>query len=205
MKLQHNIFTVSAIYQATHPEYALYLYLMAPISLAILNPVAFVLMEIHKQREIRDSAPIQIIDENQRKADVCKLKLIRQIVKGIAFNPVLVMTVLGILGNILFKHQLSIYIEGLLQVSHTSMNHTLCILNFCGYDVSLTYNHCLCLSHFYICNDDVFVILGIWPSFLFNCFVSTGSSDGWSNIQAEGTCLTVTLYPDYGQTVSLEQ
>ncbi|KAG7296126.1 hypothetical protein JYU34_021223 [Plutella xylostella] len=115
---------ISAIYQATHPEYALYLYLMAPISLAILNPVAFVLMEIHKQREIRDSAPIQIIDENQRKADVCKLKLIRQIVKGIAFNPVLVMTVLGILGNILFKHQLSIYIEGLLQVFGQAFSST---------------------------------------------------------------------------------
>ncbi|XP_048487593.1 integral membrane protein GPR155 [Plutella xylostella] len=115
---------ISAIYQASHPEYALYLYLMAPISLAILNPVAFVLMEIHKQREIRDSAPIQIIDENQRKADVCKLKLIRQIVKGIAFNPVLVMTVLGIIGNILFKHQLSIYIEGLLQVFGQAFSST---------------------------------------------------------------------------------
>lgn len=105
--------SVKAIYDKTHPEYALYLYLMAPISLAILNPVAFVLMEINKQKE---NTQTQAMSELQSGNDYCKLKLLRQIVKGIAFNPVLVMTVLGILGNILFKHQLSIYIEGLLQV-----------------------------------------------------------------------------------------
>ncbi|XP_053606460.1 lysosomal cholesterol signaling protein isoform X2 [Plodia interpunctella] len=102
---------INAIYKNTHPEYALYLYLMAPISLAILNPVAFVLMEINKQKEAA-----QAITDATRNKDVCKLKLLQQIVKGIAYNPVLVMTVLGIVGNIVFKHQLSIYIEGLLQV-----------------------------------------------------------------------------------------
>lgn len=102
---------INALYQKTHPEYALYLYLMAPISLAILNPVAFVLMEINKQRE-----QTQIVVEGEYKTNLCKLKLIRQIIKGIAFNPVLVMTVLGIIGNIIFKHKLSVYIEGLLEV-----------------------------------------------------------------------------------------
>jgi len=36
------------IYKDVHPEYASYLYLMAPISLAILNPIGLVLMEISK-------------------------------------------------------------------------------------------------------------------------------------------------------------
>ncbi|XP_038206284.1 integral membrane protein GPR155 isoform X2 [Zerene cesonia] len=102
---------INAIYEKTHPEYSLYLYLMAPISLAILNPVAFVLMEINKQREIERSAP----DAAQRK-EISKPKMLLQIFKGIVFNPVLVMTVLGIVGNIVFKHKLSIYIEGLLDV-----------------------------------------------------------------------------------------
>lgn len=104
--------SVNAIYGKTHPEYALYLYLMAPISLAILNPVAFVLMEINKQREITQSATI----EGDGRKQLSKIRVLKQILKGITYNPVLVMTVLGILGNILFKHKLSIYIEGLLEV-----------------------------------------------------------------------------------------
>ncbi|XP_026731598.1 integral membrane protein GPR155 [Trichoplusia ni] len=103
---------INALYQKTHPDYALYLYLMAPISLAILNPIAFVLMEIHKQREQTQV----IIVEGESKWNLCNLKLLKQIAKGIAFNPVLVMTVLGIFGNAAFKHQLSLYIEGLLEV-----------------------------------------------------------------------------------------
>lgn len=37
-----------ALYKDVHPEYASYLYLMAPISLAILNPIGLILMEIAK-------------------------------------------------------------------------------------------------------------------------------------------------------------
>ncbi|KAI8426331.1 hypothetical protein MSG28_005195, partial [Choristoneura fumiferana] len=115
---------VNAIYENTHPEYALYLYLMAPISLAILNPVAFVLMEIKKQRD--NAQIITTTPEGERQSDLCKFKLLRQIIKGIALNPVLVMTVLGIIGNIAFKHQLSIYIELLLKDSPTSSNERKC-------------------------------------------------------------------------------
>ncbi|XP_013172456.1 PREDICTED: integral membrane protein GPR155 isoform X2 [Papilio xuthus] len=103
---------INAIYEKTHPEYALYLYLMAPISLAILNPFAFVLLEINKQRQNTDQS---VSAQNQKKY-VMKIKMLLQILKGIVFNPVLVMTVLGIIGNIAFKHKLSIYIEGLLEV-----------------------------------------------------------------------------------------
>lgn len=41
-------FPVMALYHDVHPEYASYLYLMAPISLAILNPIGLILMEIAK-------------------------------------------------------------------------------------------------------------------------------------------------------------
>lgn len=107
-----KLFLVKAIYQKTHPEYALYLYLMAPISLSILNPVAFVLMEINKQRE----AATAITNEEERKKSLSKIKLLKQIFNGIAFNPVMAMTILGIAGNIIFKHDLTVYIEGLLEV-----------------------------------------------------------------------------------------
>ncbi|XP_023936739.1 integral membrane protein GPR155 isoform X2 [Bicyclus anynana] len=101
---------INAIYEKTHPEYALYLYLMAPISLAILNPLAFVLMEIHKQRQYPPAAAVET------RRHLHNFKMLLQLTKGIVFNPVLVMTVLGIIGNIAFKHQLSVYIEGLLDV-----------------------------------------------------------------------------------------
>merc|ERR1719322_493093 len=39
-----------ALYEKTAPEIPRYLYLMAPISLAILNPIGFILMEIGKVR-----------------------------------------------------------------------------------------------------------------------------------------------------------
>ncbi|XP_063363729.1 lysosomal cholesterol signaling protein [Cydia amplana] len=113
---------INAIYEHTHPEYALFLYLMAPISLAILNPVAFVLMEIKKQRD--NAQIVTTSPEGERSSELCKFKLLRQIVKGIALNPVLVMTVLGIIGNIAFKHQLSPYIELLLKVFGDSFSAT---------------------------------------------------------------------------------
>lgn len=39
---------VQALYQNTHPEYLNYIYLISPISLLILNPIGFTLMEIHR-------------------------------------------------------------------------------------------------------------------------------------------------------------
>ncbi len=36
---------VSAIYSQTHPDYINYIYLLAPISLCILNPIAFLMLE----------------------------------------------------------------------------------------------------------------------------------------------------------------
>lgn len=80
---------IQALYEQTHPEYAAYLYLMAPISLAILNPIGFVLLEIGKRS-----------GENHKSYR----DMVCSIVKGIALNPVLVMTVLGILGNLVFGH-----------------------------------------------------------------------------------------------------
>lgn len=37
-----------SIYSKTHPEYLHYIYLIAPISLCILNPIAFFFMELNE-------------------------------------------------------------------------------------------------------------------------------------------------------------
>ena len=39
---------VKALYDQENPNYPSYVYLLAPISLAVLNPIAYVLLEIGK-------------------------------------------------------------------------------------------------------------------------------------------------------------
>ncbi|XP_015519847.1 lysosomal cholesterol signaling protein [Neodiprion pinetum] len=92
---------INALYGQIHSEYAAYLYLMAPISLAILNPIGFILLEINKRRP-----------EERR----FSWFLLKSTAKGIAFNPILVMTVLGILGNFLCSHKIPSALQVILKV-----------------------------------------------------------------------------------------
>ncbi|TGZ48314.1 Uncharacterized protein DBV15_08645 [Temnothorax longispinosus] len=92
---------IYALYGKTHPEYAAYLYLMAPISLAILNPIGFILLEINKRR----------VEEHTSCRD-----MVYSIVKGVVLNPVLFMTVLGIIGNLIFKHNVPHLLAAILEV-----------------------------------------------------------------------------------------
>ncbi|XP_066587563.1 lysosomal cholesterol signaling protein [Prorops nasuta] len=92
---------INALYGITHPEYAAYLYLMAPISLAILNPIGFILLEINKRRL-----------EEQRTT----WEMISSIAKGVVFNPVLLMAVLGIMGNAIFSHTVPLLLASILDV-----------------------------------------------------------------------------------------
>ncbi|KAI4494469.1 hypothetical protein M0802_008961 [Mischocyttarus mexicanus] len=92
---------IGAIYQKTHPEYAAYLYLMAPISLAILNPIGFILLEISKRS----------LEENKS----C-WSMVYSVIKGVALNPVLFMTILGIIGNVIFSHVIPPFLAAILEV-----------------------------------------------------------------------------------------
>ena len=42
--------SVAAVYGSTHPEFAKYLYVTAPISLLVLNPLGFLCLEIGERR-----------------------------------------------------------------------------------------------------------------------------------------------------------
>ncbi|KAJ8676223.1 hypothetical protein QAD02_012009 [Eretmocerus hayati] len=96
---------IDALYSSTHPEYSSYLYLMAPISLVILNPIGFVFLEIDKRRHR---------EETSRGGS--NMNMFKSIFKGIALNPILLMTVLGIVGNLIFKHNLPAVIHAVLKV-----------------------------------------------------------------------------------------
>ena len=92
---------LEAVYGKTHPNYVDYLYLMAPISLVILNPIGFVLMELGKQQENSNS-------------NIPKLEKIKNVIKGVSTNPIIFMTVLGVFGNFIFQGKLPQVIDGFL-------------------------------------------------------------------------------------------
>ncbi|XP_019875971.2 integral membrane protein GPR155 isoform X2 [Aethina tumida] len=107
---------VAALYKNTHPEYATYLYLMAPISLAILNPISFILMEIGKRRSSDDAEQLLMNDGAITNVSHHKrrLKVVVSVAKGIFLNPIILMTILGIVGNVIFKHKIPCYLGSIL-------------------------------------------------------------------------------------------
>jgi len=92
---------LDAVYGHDHPYVGL-LYLVAPISLLILNPIGFVLMEAEKNPSKENSGILQ------------KLKTFLVVLRGLITNPIVFMTVLGILANLLFKGALPSYIANFL-------------------------------------------------------------------------------------------
>ena len=117
---------VLALYGQSHPQFPAYLYLLAPISLAILNPIAFILIEIgtklneenkkERPENKTNSHAVGNDDDTQfekskkdtektKEFDISdKMKTIMQTTLGIVKNPILVMTFAGILfGTFIFK------------------------------------------------------------------------------------------------------
>lgn len=118
IRLLIRVVSVDALYKPTHPEYATYLYLMAPISLAILNPISFILMEIAKRNNPTGVNELLINDGELGNVSTHKmrLKMIASVAKNIFLNPVILMTILGICGNFVFSHKVPIYLEKVLKV-----------------------------------------------------------------------------------------
>ena len=79
---------LTAVLGPDHP-YVSYLYLVAPISLVILNPIGFIILEANK-----DSAEKKSI-----------LKTLKMVMKGLMMNPIIVMTILGLIANFVFGGQ----------------------------------------------------------------------------------------------------
>uniref|UniRef100_A0A672T1M3 G protein-coupled receptor 155 n=1 Tax=Sinocyclocheilus grahami TaxID=75366 RepID=A0A672T1M3_SINGR len=72
---------VDALYRSSHPEYIQYIYLVAPVSLMLLNPVGFALCEIQRWRHTSDRS-------------YSKLHVLK--------NPIVFMVIVGILSHFLF-------------------------------------------------------------------------------------------------------
>lgn len=95
---------VDALYRSTYPEYLQYIYLVAPVSLMLLNPIGFALCEVQRWRQT--SHP-------QRSTLVILGVVIVQVLK----NPIVFMVIIGIVSHFALKQQippvLSEFIDGL--------------------------------------------------------------------------------------------
>ncbi|KAI5107206.1 integral membrane protein GPR155, partial [Silurus meridionalis] len=74
---------VEALYRNTHPEYLQYIYLVAPVSLMVLNPIGFAFCEVQKWRR----------EQRQQKS---KLHVIGVVFIHVLKNPIVFMVVIGI-------------------------------------------------------------------------------------------------------------
>ncbi|XP_037543049.1 integral membrane protein GPR155 [Nematolebias whitei] len=83
---------VEALYQNTYPEYLQYIYLVAPVSLMILNPIGFAFCEIQKWK-------------NQRNHQRSKLLIMGYVVLQVLKNPIVFMVVFGIAAHFVL-HQM---------------------------------------------------------------------------------------------------
>eukprot|EP00794_Sanderia_malayensis_P003284 gene3284-3766_t len=81
-----------AIFKSTHPEYLQYIYLLIPVSLALLNPIGLLMLEFNK-----NSA-----GSSENNAEIGKCKLMIKTLKGIVTNPLIFMVVIGVVVNQIF-------------------------------------------------------------------------------------------------------
>ncbi|XP_059199010.1 integral membrane protein GPR155 [Centropristis striata] len=77
---------VEALYQSTYPEYLQYIYLVAPVSLMLLNPIGFALCEIQKWK-------------NQGNHQQRKIVIVGHVLLQVLKNPIVFMVVIGIIAH----------------------------------------------------------------------------------------------------------
>lgn len=70
---------VEALYGSTYPEYLQYIYLVAPVSLMLLNPIGFALCEVQKWRQTSQS--------HHRKLDIAGVVILQV---GLFFPPLVI-------------------------------------------------------------------------------------------------------------------
>lgn len=125
---------VSALYEKIHPEYSAYIYLMSPISLAILNPIAYVMMEItnlqirNKEQALSPTqSPVRCPQDeapSRRKILRGKCLVIIHTLKSIFLNPILLMTLLGVVGSVVFRNGLPTFMSSILKTLGNSFAAT---------------------------------------------------------------------------------
>nr|XP_058911492.1 integral membrane protein GPR155 isoform X2 [Kogia breviceps] len=92
---------VEALYQTTYPEYLQYIYLVAPISLMMLNPIGFIFCEMQRWKDTQNAS--------QNKVKIVGLGLLR-----VLQNPIVFMVFIGIAFNFILDQKVPVYMENFL-------------------------------------------------------------------------------------------
>lgn len=93
-------------------------------------------MEIEKRRRPSQRLSINSDDSAQESNNGGgsgpreQLKMIASVAKNIFLNPVIMMTILGILGNLIFRHEVPNYLGRILEVIKTIVFQKKCIASF---------------------------------------------------------------------------
>ena len=94
-------------------SFSKYLYVLAPVQLLILNPVGIFMMEIQKHNHHFNS------DESNNRSS-----LIVPVIKGVFKNPIIIMTIFGLIWNLAFSHFIPVMISSGLKVLSESFSAT---------------------------------------------------------------------------------
>ncbi|KAG1938901.1 integral membrane protein GPR155 [Pimephales promelas] len=89
---------VEALYRNTHPEYLQYIYLVAPVSLMVLNPLGFAFCEVQRWR-------------NGELHQQSKLRVLGQVVLQVVKNPIVFMVVIGLISHFLLGQKIPPFME----------------------------------------------------------------------------------------------
>ena len=91
---------LAAVYDENfHPEFIQYVYLLAPISLVILNPIGFVLLEWNGRRRTESLSNSSLTEDDATpRRSVAKMML--RVFVGVLINPIVFMTLLGLIFNL---------------------------------------------------------------------------------------------------------
>ena len=103
---------LASLYGKSNPEFARYLYVLSPIQLVLLNPIGLFLMEIHRHYRTE-----RIPNNNY-------LKILIKVLKQIIKNPIIFMTFLGILWNLLFGPRMPPLLQPFFEVLSNSFSAT---------------------------------------------------------------------------------
>lgn len=75
-------------------------------------------MEISQKRQLQARQPLlsyEGVSENSTNGE--KFKMVATVVKNIFLNPIVFMTILGVLGNVTMRNNVPVYIANILDVS----------------------------------------------------------------------------------------
>ncbi|XP_019713171.1 integral membrane protein GPR155 [Hippocampus comes] len=89
---------VKALYESTYPEYLQYIYLVAPVSLMLLNPIGFAFCEVQKWKD-------------QREHQQGKVFIVGQVVLHVLQNPIVFMVVIGIVAHFILRQKIPSFME----------------------------------------------------------------------------------------------